>query len=288
MATRTKKPADSREVENFPIDQITADKEELQPRATLNNEAISDYQDAYFEGVDMPPLEIVSDGETNWLVDGFHRLAALKKLDFLEAPKVIIRPGSKSDAIRAAIAANRNFGVRRTNADKTRAVQMAFRLMASEGKNWTDTVIAEMAGVSSMFVGKLREPEPEGTPKVRTTASGAVIKVGNQGRKPAAPTLKTPEPKANKAGPVGIALDKLIHDVDRLGQDAEFLHSIFPNAFNLGESLTSNAATAVTFGKIRKRLETILNGLNAVPLGIEVTEDSANAAQPSDTPKAAD
>lgn len=51
-------------------------------------------------------------------------------------------------------------GARRTNADKRRAVEMAFRWLIEEGrslKSITDTEIAKMASVSKMTASRLRD-----------------------------------------------------------------------------------------------------------------------------------
>lgn len=309
MATRktTKATSTVRLEQNFKVESITVDKA-LQPRVNLNSDAIADYKDVIFEGGELPPLDLVQDGETYYLVDGFHRLSAYKKLGILEVP-ANIRAGSREDAILFAIGANRTHGLRRSNPDKRRAVEMALGLMTTKGVNWTDTHIAELAGVSSMFVGNVRkELIPETKTAERTTPDGKTITPVGRGRKastielkdedsedsePAEPKAKgfkaiNPE-KGSKSGPLGVQVDRIINRVGALELAITELMGIFPNAYNLGEAIAQAPALAVTFGKIRKRVEAAGLELNSVPLPYEVTEDAKNVATPEpEAPKSKD
>lgn len=308
MATRktTKATSNVRLEPNFTVESITVDKE-LQPRVNLNSDAIADYKDVIFEGGELPPLDLVQDGETYYLVDGFHRLSAYKKLGILEVP-ANIREGSREDAILFAIGANRTHGLRRSNPDKRRAVEMAFGLMAAKGVNWTDTYIGELAGVSSMFVGNIRkELIPETKTADRTTPDGKTITPTTRGRKAtviepkdedsenesepsAAKGFKaiTPE-KGSKSGPLGVQVDRIINRTGALELAITELMGIFPNAYNLGEAIAQAPALAVTFGKIRKRVEALGLELNSIPLPYEVTEDAKNVATPEpEAPKSKD
>jgi hypothetical protein len=296
-AKKTTKATDEKRFENnFPIESITVDKD-LQPRVRLDSDAIADYKDVLFNGGELPPLELVQDGETYYLVDGFHRISSYKKLGILEVP-ANIRPGSRNDAIRAAIGANTTHGLRRSNPDKRRAVDMAFELMASEKANWTDTYIAELAGVSSMFVGNVRKERGDTDKSERTTPDGKTVTIAGRGRKTAALRTIDPEdgsadgsdtPEAgfkavtgskDKSGPLGVQVDRLINRVGALELAITELRGIFPNDYNLGEAIGANANLAVTFGKIRKRLQMASFELNAVPLPFEVTEDATSVAEP--------
>lgn len=296
MATRNKKSAEVQTVDTFDIGKITVDKA-LQPRVSLSTDAISDYHDVIFEGGELPPMDVFQVGDDYLLVDGFHRISAYRKLGIIEVP-VNVHTGTREDAIRFAIGANRAHGLRRSNPDKRRAVEMAFGLMAENKANWTDTYIGEMAGVSSMFVGNVRKelfPETKEATE-RTTASGKTISVVGRGRK--TPTLRDPEPtpepgksekttSGSKSGPLGVMVDRLIHRTDDIQKALTELNSLFPNTYNLGEALGSNANLAVTFGKIRKRVAAVSAELNSIPLPFEVTEDAPNVATPaaSEEPK---
>ena len=54
---------------------------------------------------------------------------------------MIMRPGTKRDAVRLAIAANQTHGLPRTNDDKRRAVKMAFE--DEEMAQWSNHAIGD-------------------------------------------------------------------------------------------------------------------------------------------------
>jgi hypothetical protein len=63
-----------------------------------------------------------------------------------------VRQGGRKDALRFALGANHKHGLRRTNGDKRRAVEMA----VAEFGNLSDGLLAEMCGVSQPFVSNIR------------------------------------------------------------------------------------------------------------------------------------
>lgn len=97
---------------------------ELQPREAITDEAVEEYAEAMKAGVEFPPCVVVKQGKTHWLCDGFHRVAAAKRIK-RKAVECEVIEGNKQQAIWLAAAANLTHGVRRTNADKRRAVHMA-------------------------------------------------------------------------------------------------------------------------------------------------------------------
>ena len=64
----------------------------------------------------------VFDGTDYWLADGFHRFWAAKEAGLTEIYEEI-HPGTLRDAILFSLSANSKHGLRRTNADKRKAVQ---------------------------------------------------------------------------------------------------------------------------------------------------------------------
>lgn len=121
MAKR--KDADAQRIKEVPLSKITMDKA-LQPRMALTSEAVSEYAEAMQDGAELPPCVVVWDGTTHWLCDGFHRVNAALRLKW-KTIRCEITEGTRDDAMWLAAAANLKHGVRRTNADKQRAVQMA-------------------------------------------------------------------------------------------------------------------------------------------------------------------
>ena len=139
--------------ETLTLDSIRTDGG-TQPRAYLNELVISEYREAMANGVDFPPVVVFYDGSHYWLADGFHRFFAAKKYGTLTLP-ADVRQGMRREAILYAAGANATHGLRRTNADKRRAVRRL--LDDEEWQGWSDREIARQCGVTHSFVGKLRK-----------------------------------------------------------------------------------------------------------------------------------
>lgn len=97
---------------------------QTQSRQSINPKLVEEYVEAMKAGNDFPPIEIVSDGTTAWVVDGWHRLLASQQMK-ADCVRANISIGNMNDAIWAAASANRLHGQRRSNSDKARAVMLA-------------------------------------------------------------------------------------------------------------------------------------------------------------------
>ena len=96
---------------------------------------------------------IYYDGKVYWLADGFHRVRAKEKIGAKEVSAEVI-PGQLRDAILHSVGANAAHGLRRTNADKYRAVERLLR--DREWRKWSNREISRRCGVSHAFVGQVR------------------------------------------------------------------------------------------------------------------------------------
>ncbi|PSB49538.1 ParB/RepB/Spo0J family partition protein [Chroococcidiopsis sp. CCNUC1] len=125
-----------------------------QPRASLNPELINEYAEAMTAGAKFPPAIVFYDGTSYWLADGFHRLEAAKKI---ESPTIAvdIRQGSRRDAVLHSVGANAIHGLRRSNADKRRAVLTL--LGDREWCLWSNREVAKQCGVGEWLVRQLKE-----------------------------------------------------------------------------------------------------------------------------------
>jgi len=129
---------------------------EIQPRETLDRDTVEQYAEAMLAGAAFPPVVIHDDGERLWLSQGFHRCAAAERAGWETIPAEV-RRGKRRDALWDALGSNREHdtvGLRRSNADKRRAVLLA--LGAEPGLS--NVAIARHVGVSDPFVMKLRKP----------------------------------------------------------------------------------------------------------------------------------
>jgi hypothetical protein len=107
---------------SLPIARIRAERP-AQPREFINESVCREYAELIQAGVEMPPVIVFFDSSVYWLASGFHRLRA----HLLVGRKVIlaeIRKGGLRDAILCACGQNAEHGLRRTSADKARAVGM--------------------------------------------------------------------------------------------------------------------------------------------------------------------
>lgn len=124
-----------------------------QPRAQINQDTVDEYAADMGAGATFPPVVVFYDGSEYWLADGFHRVAAARKLGSVDI-EADIRPGTRRDAVLYSVGANAVHGMRRTNEDKRRAVMTL--LNDAEWARWSDREIARRCGVTQPFVGRVR------------------------------------------------------------------------------------------------------------------------------------
>lgn len=124
-----------------------------QQRYCLSPGALDEYTDHLKAGGDLPPVQVLHDGEAYWMVDGFHRIEAHVRAG-LDAIFAFVETGTQREAILKSVAANQNHGVRRTNFDKRNAVMTLIK--DEEWSAWSDREIARRAGVSHTYVANLR------------------------------------------------------------------------------------------------------------------------------------
>lgn len=126
---------------------------DTQLRAAGSEAVVADYAEALKDGAVFPPVVVFHDGTDYWLADGFHRYAAHAAAGLSDVA-VTIRDGSRRDALLHAAGANADHGLRRTQADKRKAVLVL--LEDPEWRQWSDRAIAERVKVSHPTVAKIR------------------------------------------------------------------------------------------------------------------------------------
>jgi hypothetical protein len=124
-----------------------------QQRAEINTEVVAEYQAAYESGHEMPPMRVFFDGVHHWLAGGFHRFHAQARLNVKEVT-VDCTDGTLEDAILFAVGDNSTHGLRRTNADKRKAVMTM--LTHETWRNWADHAIAAKCAVDQKTVSRYR------------------------------------------------------------------------------------------------------------------------------------
>ena len=113
---------------------------------------VADYADAMKAGATFPPIIVYHDGETYWPADGFHRIAAARKINAMTI-LAEVREGGQRDAMLFAVGANATHGLPRSQKDKRNAVETLLR--DPEWNKWSDREIAKHANVDHKTVGKI-------------------------------------------------------------------------------------------------------------------------------------
>ncbi len=146
---------DARRADEIEIIDIVAIRRDVacQPRVDTDNTVIEEYAAAMREGAKFPPIVVFGDGPIYWLADGFYRTAASESAgrSSIEAE---IHEGGRREAILYSVGVNASHGVRRTNADKERAIKAL--LEDPEWKQWSDREIARRCIVDNKTVARLR------------------------------------------------------------------------------------------------------------------------------------
>jgi len=159
-----------------------------QIRASLDDATVQEYATAMQEGVSFPPAIVFEDGGQHFLADGFHRVTAALRNHRNEF-EFDVRTGGRSEALRFALSANAQHGLRRTNADKRRSVELAL----AEWPRLSSAEIGRICAVSHTFVEGLRE-------EVQPATVAGCSRIGRDGRErklpppPMQPRLVTSSP----------------------------------------------------------------------------------------------
>lgn len=158
-----------------------------QSRVELNNTTVEEYSEAMADGVQFPPVVVFFDGASHWLVDGFHRYFGADQAG-LEEIAADVRNGTQLDAQLFSFGVNSDHGLRRTNADKRKAVTGALNHPVS--CKWSNNQIAKHCGVSDKTVAAVRDShfgnsEVTTAERTYTTKHGttAVMNTANVGKK---------------------------------------------------------------------------------------------------------
>lgn len=138
---------------NLSLDKIRIDGG-TQSRAKIDQDVVVEYATAMQEGAKFPPVTVFHDGAEYFLADGFHRYFAAKKAGS-PGIKCDVKEGTLRDAILYSFGANHDHGLRRTTADKRKAV--IAMLSDIEWQDWSDREIARQCQVSHPFVAAIRK-----------------------------------------------------------------------------------------------------------------------------------
>jgi hypothetical protein len=120
-----------------------------QVREGLDSQWVDELAELYADGHELPDPVVMRDSDdVDWLVDGFHRIAALEK-NGSQGVRVEVLHGSLDMAKAQAARANTN-GLPRTPGDKKRAILLMRR--TEEGKSMGQRELARHCGVACSYV----------------------------------------------------------------------------------------------------------------------------------------
>lgn len=137
-----------------PLNKIVLDAG-TQIRAKISENTIEEYAERLKAGDEFPPVVLFYDKEedTYYMGDGFHRFHA-HKLNKKRTIHADIKKGNLRDAILFAVMANTDHGLKRSNADKRRAVQTL--LEDEDWGKWSNREISRKCAVSLDLVNRIR------------------------------------------------------------------------------------------------------------------------------------
>lgn len=156
VASQIERPYDvtgKSRIESIKLSEIVLD-DSFQIRVELSTETIEEYAELMSSEVEFPPIDIYIFNGSKVLVNGRHRVEAARKCG-LESIHAIILEGDARQALLHAIRCDATSALKRTNADKQKAVRLL--LADSEWSLWSDVKIAGQAGVSDRFVASVRK-----------------------------------------------------------------------------------------------------------------------------------
>lgn len=126
--------------------------QELQARTRLDPSVVEEYAEAMMSSTaNFPPIDVwIGSDESIYLIDGFHRVEACRKIERDSIRANVIELPNYQEAVWWAAGANQNHGLRRTNLDKLRALELVVEMADAEGLS--DREVARRIGVSHTFV----------------------------------------------------------------------------------------------------------------------------------------
>jgi len=140
-------------IREIPLDEIQDDGATQMRVAGIDAGVAADYANAMLAGTAFPPIIVYHDGEQYWPGDGFHRIAAAKRIN-RKTISANVREGVQRDALLLAARANAEHGLRRNQLDKRRSIETLLR--DPEWSRWSDREIGKACKVDHKTVGKVR------------------------------------------------------------------------------------------------------------------------------------
>jgi len=181
-------------IKTLRIKDITVDPA-IQPRAAgLDPDTVEEYAAAMTAGQEFPAGRVFKSAAGSlWLSRGFHRVAAAEQAGITRLDFEVV-PGERKDAVIDAACSNTSHGLKRSNADKRKAVE----ILLTECPEWSDRKVADAAGVGHPLVAETR-----GQLEDSSSSPPPAARVGKDGKARAVKPRKPRKPKETKSEPAG-------------------------------------------------------------------------------------
>ena len=143
-------------VRTIPLSQINPDPAGIQPRSSLDQDAVNRYADDIREGTNQPAIELIEiQGEDKYrIADGYHRFAAhqaVKKTSI----RAIVREGTMVDAKEAALEHNTRHGVPLSSENRRLALLDLLEEYQKRGIQRSTRDLAKIAGMPKSTVHRI-------------------------------------------------------------------------------------------------------------------------------------
>ena len=159
-------------------------------RESINNQVVDDYVESLALKAVFPPIHVFKSGRGYVLADGWHRVYAFRKAK-KKSILAEVHEGDELECLRFCLQSNQEHGLRRTNADKRRAVKLALGQL----KDMNESEVAKLCGVSHTYVAKIKSELDE--EKAHVASNGGVTPRNIQPRASAPP----PDPLKARMSP---------------------------------------------------------------------------------------
>ena len=169
----------------------------IQCRASIKTESVNEYAERMTEGDEFPPVELFGTAAACWIGDGWHRVLAARQIGAVDI-EATMHDGGRGEALKYALSANAANGLRRTNLDKRRCVEIALK----EWPQLSSRAVAELCGVGHEMVDAARPQVAETANSKRTGTDGKQYPAARQRREPSASETPKQEEREPAWGPV--------------------------------------------------------------------------------------
>jgi uncharacterized ParB-like nuclease family protein len=232
--------------------------EKLQSRTEIDEATVSEYAENIGAGDEFPPVLVYFDGINYYLTDGYHRYHAHKRAERVSILCDVVN-GTFRDAVLQSTGVNSTHGMRRTHADKRKAVMTL--LDDFEWMQMSNQEIAKHCAVSISFVSNLRTSSGKQnteTVKYRAPSGEILEKKKAPGRPVKEPELKesAPEPKVEDYDARDELIAHLTKENDELTMNLALAH--------LGGTEAEQAEARETMNAVHEELRVLKIELAAV------------------------